>query len=194
MLIPKNERRIFLAVNVPPETVLLLEGLKKANLYCPDIKWMRDHNLHLTIFFIGNIECSDYSNIVNICRTCVAKFAPFRLEFDGLKFMPSLRPRMLWARYRIQDQFTSLYHHLHEKLKPYLHATSGIYEQPVPHITIARFGNLKQTPIVNLTEGGLLPDIYIDKVFIWETENSNGPSNYIQNLEGFNLSGDISAE
>ncbi len=187
MIIDKNFRRVFLAVAAPAEMVTLIDELKKACSTHRALKWMRVHNLHLTIFFIGNIAKKDYNSVVEGCRNTVAKFAPFELIFDSVSTAPSANPRMLWARYKPHDQFTDLYHALNTCLKPHFQNSFEVYEQPVPHITLARFHGLKQPEILSVPLGCILPNIYIDKIFIWETESNNGQSDYIQNPEALYL-------
>lgn len=183
MLIPENKRRIFVAVDVPLETEMLIEILKQQIPVQPSFKWMRIQNLHLTLYFIGNIQQEHYDCVVKECRELVSRFDPFTLKFDSLVTMPSYKPNMIWARYKEHAVFTRLYHLLHDRLKLFTNSNFELYEHPIPHITIARFHGLKQAGFIKLPSHYSLPDINIEKAFVWETQTADGQSNYIRDAQ-----------
>lgn len=184
MLLPENIRRLFLAVAAPSETLILLEDLKCRIPHHKAWKWMRPKNLHLTIFFVGNIEIHDYEPILKEFREIVSSFSPFSLKFDGIAIMPSKKPYMLWAKFKKHERYTEMYHSIHKVLSPYLKNNSEIYSEPVPHITLARFHGSGQNNFTDINSGVILPEVYVDKIFIWETENKTGQSDYIQDVNG----------
>lgn len=185
--INEHRRRIFLAVEPPVAITELVEALKDRIPIHQSIKWMRIPNIHLTVYFIGNITTVHYSEIVEKCAPVFSSVGPFRLEFDKVVQMPAVKPRMIWARYKPSDEFTFVYHQLHERLKPYLKGSAHVYDKPVPHITLARFHGLKSDQFFDLPENKVIADFDISKVGVWETVNTNGQSNYIQNKEVFYL-------
>ena len=184
MLLPENIRRVFLAVAAPSETLDLLEDLKTRIPYHKALKWMRPQNLHLTIFFVGNIENRDYEHIIAGCREIVSSFSPFSLKFDGVAVMPSQKPYMLWAKYKTHEGYTEMYHCIRKRLESYVKNDSEVYSNPVPHITLARFHGLRQNNFQNMCSEVLLPELHIDKVFVWETENKQGQSDYMHGGNG----------
>ncbi|MFY9308008.1 MAG: RNA 2',3'-cyclic phosphodiesterase [Bacteroidia bacterium] len=187
MITNENARRIFLAVEPPVGVKELVETLKGHIPIHQSLKWMRFYNIHLTVYFIGNIDTVHYHEIVEECAFVFSSVGSFRLEFDKIVQMPSVKPRMIWARYKVSDEFTFLYHQLHERLKPYLKSSAYVYDKPVPHITLARFHGFKSDIFSDVFENLLLPDMHISKVGIWETVNKNGQSDYVQNNEMFYL-------
>lgn len=180
MLFPENIRRVFLAVPAPPETWVVMEELKERTSAHKALKWMRPQNLHLTVFFVGNIEYKLYAPVLKQCEEVVSSFPPFNLTFDGLAMMPSRKPHMLWAKYKTNGTYTQMYHSIHNKLKPFMKSISTVYEHPVPHITLARFHGLKDFSIPGTVSDIILPQVHVNKVCMWETENKSGQSDYFQ--------------
>lgn len=188
MQIPENARRIFLAVGAPAETPLLLEQLKQSMPSYPSLKWMRPYNLHLTLYFMGNVASENYTLVTELYREVLSRFSTFTLKFDSLVAMPSWKPRMIWARYHKHSEFTRLYYALHNASRGILESNFEAEQIPVPHITLARFYGLKIKKGLSIPSGYMLPDITVSEAFIWETKSVNGQHDYVQNEEGLKLS------
>lgn len=178
MLLPKHTRRIFVAVNVPIETYSLLDNLKENHPQPSSFKWMRPQNLHITIYFIGNIISENFNQVTEEIKIIAATTAPFNLEFDALTLMPSAQPTMLWARYRPQKAFSNMYHKLNRVIQPITGSRLTIYETPFPHITLARFHGMKEFSN-KLPLDFQLPNLPVNTIHIWETESKEGQSDYI---------------
>ena len=96
--IGSEKTRIFLASAVPSETYNLLHELQ-STLHYEGWKWMRTHNLHLTLFFIGEIFKNDLSQLDKVIRLILPSFFPIELITQGLAWMPEKNPRMLWIKF-----------------------------------------------------------------------------------------------
>lgn len=187
MILPENIRRIFLAVPAPSETEDLIEGLKRKFPAQKALKWMRPQNLHITIFFIGNIERQNYNLIRRKCEEVISDSPPFRLMFDGLTAMPSQKPHMLWAKYKTNVRYTEMYHSIHNSIAPYINGGSKVYENPVPHITLARFHGVKSIDLSDISSDIVLPEVHVNEFCMWETESRPGQSDYRQDNNCFKL-------
>jgi RNA 2',3'-cyclic 3'-phosphodiesterase len=137
-------RRIFLAIPAPPEIHSYLEILKEKNLNIQGIKWMKDENLHLTIYFLGNIEADDFNKIIELLTPIFNSTKKFTFKFDGICFAPPEKPKMIWAKFHHDPCFTQLSGSIHETLKSIISPTKFHFNEPVPHITLARFHPIKE--------------------------------------------------
>ena len=74
-------RRIFIAVPAPPEISAYLKLLKEDNQDISGIKWIRLNNLHLTIYFIGNIVEEDFEKVTDAIRPIINVHNKIALDF-----------------------------------------------------------------------------------------------------------------
>lgn len=175
-------RRIFFAVPVPEEVVRFQNKLREINASSKKIKWTRDQNIHLTIYFIGNIPAGNFEKIIDLVTPVFSGREKFSLSFDSLFFAPSARPRMLWAKYHKNELFTQLSQAIHLALSGLIGQENKFYfKEPIPHITLARFHSMKNYRDINLgnfNNPQVLPEINIRSCELWETINTEGRSDY----------------
>ncbi len=94
--------RSFIAIELP-ETVIatvreIQNSLKARNL---KMKWVRPHNMHLTLKFLGDIKLADVENIGREMSRAAKSYWPFSLSAKGLGVFPTIkRPRVVWAGLR----------------------------------------------------------------------------------------------
>jgi RNA 2',3'-cyclic 3'-phosphodiesterase len=136
-------RRIFLAVPSPPEIHEYLRILKEKNQNIQGIKWMKDHNLHLTIYFLGNIESDSFDDIVQLLTPLINSTKKISFQFDEICFAPTEKPKMIWAKFHRDSAFTELSEAIRKTLQPLIPPTKFHFKEPVPHITLARFHPIK---------------------------------------------------
>ncbi|MFN7013171.1 MAG: 2'-5' RNA ligase family protein, partial [Bacteroidia bacterium] len=113
MILKYNQRRIFLAVDAPKEASDFIQLNNSIIPHQKKMKWMRLHNLHLTIYFIGNIDANKYDEIFNVSKEIISSFSSFTLLPEKICLMPLQHPRMIWIKYYTQPIYTELYHTLH---------------------------------------------------------------------------------
>ena len=165
-------RRLFLAVPVPPEVPAYREELKRENIHIDGIKWMRLHNLHLTGYFIGNVEEEKVDEIMQLIRPIIVSQKEFSIDLESVCFAPSRDPRMIWLRFYKNDDFTSLSNSLHEALSHIIPENKFHYKEPYPHITLARFHNsVYNTHPIKLPAFTLSP-LTISALELWESKPS----------------------
>lgn len=132
--------RLFWAVNLPDSIKAdlgkLAEKLRASNA---DAKWVEEHNLHLTLQFLGEVERHRISDINTAVKAAVSHLEPFFLNLGGLGAFPNFnRPRVLWAGVGGElDKITDL----HNKISQALTTVGFVPEgRPFrPHLTLARF-------------------------------------------------------
>jgi RNA 2',3'-cyclic 3'-phosphodiesterase len=91
--------RTFLAIDLGAKMRGRLVALQEQlATEAPDVKWVEPENLHLTLFFLGEV---DQREIIDICRAAqnaVADTPSFDLCIQGTGCFPNARrPHVLWA-------------------------------------------------------------------------------------------------
>jgi 2'-5' RNA ligase len=91
--------RTFLAIEIPgslhPVLGELLGVLKRV---LPEIRWVAEKNLHLTLKFFGNITEEQLRSIQDGLKDLGPETAPLSLSLKGLGVFPHLKaPRVIWA-------------------------------------------------------------------------------------------------
>ena len=149
-----NEKliRTFLCFPAPMEV-----KSKKNMLYSTlegsdaNIQWVKNHNLHLTIKFIGHTTESSVCKIIDTVSSITLDFKPFRLIINGTGCFPKMeRPRTLFMG--IEGSLSHLYD-LVSRIENELEKLGFSKESNefIPHITVARIKYpQKHTPDINL--------------------------------------------
>lgn len=112
---------------------------------------MKDHNLHLTIYFIGNIENNDFDRTIQLLTPIINSTSKFSFHLEKTCFAPSQNPKMIWAKFYQNEIFTQLSQAIHKALEEVVQPTKFYYKEPVPHITLARFHPLKDLESLTLS-------------------------------------------
>ena len=163
--------RLFIAIPVPDKYRSILASQESANNGMPDFRWVTPENLHVTVFFIGNTPIAHIPEIENIIKECVDATSPFELKYSGVELQGrESKPRMVWVRFEKNAGFTNLSANLSKYLEP-LGITPSRYQEPIPHITLARIRN-GVVPLVTPVTG---EDILFTGCELWRsTQTSNG--------------------
>jgi RNA 2',3'-cyclic 3'-phosphodiesterase len=90
--------RTFIALELPAgirsELTRLQERLKNDN---PSLSWVKPHNMHLTLKFLGEIDPTLLIPITAILKETVKDTPEFDMRLSALGAYPNLRyPRVLW--------------------------------------------------------------------------------------------------
>ncbi|MFO7767655.1 MAG: RNA 2',3'-cyclic phosphodiesterase [bacterium] len=91
--------RIFVAVPVPLEvTRPLAEFAGEVGPGAGRIKWVDPGSMHLTLFFLGDVEEERVPAIGEALGRAAGEVAPFTVRLDRVGAFPNLeRPRVLWV-------------------------------------------------------------------------------------------------
>lgn len=179
MNIPSHTRRFFLALPAPSTSDILLQKIRSVNISHEKIKWMRPHNLHLTVYFIGNIPSEKTEELIARVSSLLCIQQRFSLAFESLVLAPAHKPRMIWAKYARHDQFTQLVNQIHHALQPMVRSSNRFYyPDPVPHITLARFHSFKAYRDIRLPRDILFPSVEYKGCELWESIPVGGQVDY----------------
>jgi RNA 2',3'-cyclic 3'-phosphodiesterase len=84
--------RAFLAIDLDAaatkKITKLIHDLKNSGKY-PQIKWTKPKNLHLTIYFLGNITPEQYEQLAAKLSIELSNFSAFNLQFSTMILFPS---------------------------------------------------------------------------------------------------------
>lgn len=131
--------RSFIAIELP-ETLkkALAEFQQELEKCCPDVRWAKPNNIHLTLKFLGNIE-EDKADIIAAKIKGICKgHSGFKLGISGTGVFPNSRsPRVLWAGINLNDEIKTLQAEIEEAM-----AFLGFEREKrrfSPHLTLGRF-------------------------------------------------------
>ncbi len=87
--------RVFLAIDLPSSLKKELSKLKEisSEISSEDepfarIKWVEEENLHLTLFFFGNLAEREVDKVVKVCAKRLREFPPFELSLTEVSGFP----------------------------------------------------------------------------------------------------------
>ena len=163
----KDSIRLFVAATLPE---MLKQELQEQlqPLQQPAIRFVPRQNLHLTLFFIGNVALEQVAALKQDIREIAERHQPFTLRFERTEPGPKPKqPRLVWARFAEHDAFTALSHDLAQALAE----APPKQQKAIPHVTLARFRKDKPLP-------GNLPvataerplSLAVQKIALWQSE------------------------
>jgi 2'-5' RNA ligase len=127
--------RLFVAVPLPESLKNYLVQAREV-YEVPGIRAVPADNLHLTLFFLGNVPAPQLSQITTELQKIADAYEPFSLDLEQLEPGPKpTTPRLVWARFQENEAFSKISKAL----------TSALAESPpkqekfIPHITLCRF-------------------------------------------------------
>lgn len=95
--------RTFLAVTIPLEIKNKIEKFieefkYETNKKRSDIKWVKTENIHITIYFFGNVGNQDLSILSNKLPEIGNTYPPFEISIKGVSAFPKPEsPRVIWC-------------------------------------------------------------------------------------------------
>ncbi|WP_162427511.1 RNA 2',3'-cyclic phosphodiesterase [Pontibacter pudoricolor] len=159
--------RLFIAASLTDELgPYLKEALRP--LLDDTLRPIPLQNMHLTLFFIGNVPDTELNTIRHKVKEIAHQFEPFTLQLAAVEQGPKpTSPRLIWARFNEHPEFA--------KLSKKLSATLALAEpnklKHTPHITLARYRK-------NIARPEVKPAIYPEKeitlpvnaIGVWKSE------------------------
>ncbi|MCX6285382.1 MAG: RNA 2',3'-cyclic phosphodiesterase [Bacteroidetes bacterium] len=136
-------KRIFAAVKTEPgENFIRSFEELRSRLIAEPVKWVEEHNIHITIKFFGETE---EILIPAISETLdkIAKNSPvitFKLKGIGL-FGSRYQPRVIWAGVDPSDSLASLMQNTQKEMETQGFKTDR--QNIVPHLTLGRIKFIK---------------------------------------------------
>jgi 2'-5' RNA ligase len=166
--------RLFVALELP-ESVRERLGVLQGGV--PGARWVDDHQLHLTLRFIGEVT-EDVGHDIDDALLSIR--APgFELELAGVGEFGGKNPRALWAGVRSNGALL----HLQKKVET---ALQRIGLEPEtrkfsPHVTLARLRGAPREKVVQfLSEYGLFASapFRVDRFVLFSSHQGSGGSVY----------------
>jgi RNA 2',3'-cyclic 3'-phosphodiesterase len=136
-------KRLFAAIKIQPDRAFLDQLFQlKLQLKHERIKWVEDHNIHVTLKFLGDTEVKKIPEIEHVLQQVASGHSPFAVRLNTLGIFGSrYDPRIIWVGIEPYDHLVMLMKDLHAELK-----TIG-YEPDrqnlVPHLTVGRIKEIK---------------------------------------------------
>lgn len=151
-------KRLFLAIPLPQSYLEIFEKYAK-QYQIQGIRWIPSQNLHITTYFIGNVNPELEQHLIEKLETLYSATQPFNLEFQKISPAPFHQPpRMIWAIFKQNPAFEKLVKqtaHVVNSLIPKLNFDKD--KTLIPHITLARFKNTKITKNIIFKQPKLKP-------------------------------------
>jgi 2'-5' RNA ligase len=133
--------RVFVAIELPRAVrAKVIEHIEQLRRIVPDARasWSREHNLHLTLKFLGNVPVSEIPKVSDAVARAVTAIKPFAITVAGCGvFPPKGRPNVLWLGV---ENRTSELNGLYRQIEDECSKAGFAREQRTlhPHLTIAR--------------------------------------------------------
>ncbi len=86
--------RAFFAIDLDERTRSAAAGVADQLRACPGgdaVRWVREETLHVTLRFLGDIDCGQIARLAGCVREQTAALSPFRLQLGGVRPFPSRR-------------------------------------------------------------------------------------------------------
>ena len=176
-----NLHRIFIAINLSEKLRKELGALQDK---WPDLpaRWTKSENLHITLFFLGNVNDQEVCDICSLAAEVGKDHEPFDLTVDKVFYGPPKKypPRMVWAGGEVSKELGSLQKDLESS---FFEFSGGDYSESggygfSPHITLARieqFGLKKmeaeEIPIIDEKIGRTF---MVESIEVMESELKRG--------------------
>ena len=174
--------RLFVAIR-PPEAVC--DALIDAMADSPELGWVADDNLHLTLRFIGEVERPLADDIALALSRL--RFAPFELRVTGVGLFERRTGGALWAGVQPREPVAALAAKVER-------ACVGAGLEPErrafhPHITLARFkrdGAAAAKAFLERNRALTSPPFAVEQFILYESRLSRHGAHY-EEVAGFPL-------
>jgi 2'-5' RNA ligase len=180
------KKRIFISIGIPESTrnklVAFTEEISNSfntfNDFCP-IKWTWKDNLHVTLFFLGEIEVEEIPSIFDTVEEIAARNESFVMNLNSLSYGPNEKnPKMVWVKGDKTDKLTNLQTDLEKNLLNVREPDNGF----APHITLGRITQWEFKRIEPEERPDIKKDISIsfnvDSIDVMESELKRSGARY----------------
>ena len=166
-------KRIFIAIDIPLESDIVGQiNRLKSEFADEKIKWVKTHQYHITVQFLGNVENSDVLHINESLDIVTGDFPGFSLELTEFGVFKNLRnPRILWIGFKPCEQLVKLKNAVEDEMTKFGFEKS---DKPFsPHLTIARIKTLNQAEklkeLIDRFRGTILQVIEVGEIILYES-------------------------
>ncbi len=164
--------RVFVAFPLPVVWIESFIPISKKNSALEKFRWTPVENLHITLFFIGEVEEKNLQLISSALNKTFLGQPAIQLFFESIELRGKKEsPSMLWGKFRMSETFTLLAEKIHESVKE-LMTIKVVHKDPVPHCTLAR---IKPGAEINLLKTEISIPAYelrVNVAELWKTVKS----------------------
>ena len=144
-------KRLFAALKIQPDPEFLGKYLElKQELHQEQIKWVEEHNIHVTLKFFGETEERKIPEICSVLKRRASTTALFELRLNGLGiFGSSYAPKVIWVGIMPFADLSALMKNIHTDLQSigFVHDRQNL----IPHLTLGRIKFLRDKIIFKRT-------------------------------------------
>ena len=179
-------QRLFLGVPVSASDCEAIHKWRAKQTISKGIKWVKDGQLHLSVYFFGHVESEVIFNLIQLIMLGLKDYSVFELSLQGAVLAPRAKdPRMIWLRYDKHHQFRDLVNQI-GKLYNQISPNQQFRKSPVPHVTLARLKRNAFWQELDLDILGVEPEFPIKQMILWESHlHPTGP--VYQEIQRFDL-------
>lgn len=168
----KNLSRVFVAFPFPEETKAAYADYIKDFLNVLGVRWTRVDNLHITLFFIGEVEEENIPAIRRKLQPIKDNWKSFELNFEKITFRGKAHsPGMIWAQFEPSNEFADVSRTIHSVVAEYM-IVAPQHLDPIPHITLARLKKGADLMKIRSNELSMPIKLPVDKMELWKTVQS----------------------
>jgi RNA 2',3'-cyclic 3'-phosphodiesterase len=166
-------KRLFAAIKINPDKAFLDQLLKlNSQLRHEKIKWVEEHNIHVTLKFFGETEEERIPEITRVMEGVAADTNVFSFSLQKLGvFGSSYDPRVIWAGIEPYADLASIMKILRDKLNVIGYKPDR--QNVVPHLTLGRINFLKDKKlfqqIIDQNKGISSQEIKVDRFILFES-------------------------
>ncbi|MCH8904887.1 MAG: RNA 2',3'-cyclic phosphodiesterase [Bacteroidetes bacterium] len=168
--------RLFLAIPLKEEATTDIKEFIDSNKGITNIRWTKTENLHLTGYFLGNVDDGLIDEIDDQLLKVASITKEFDLQFQKFMVIPKPQyPKMIWARFRDSESYVQLSNNIQKYVSEIVELKEQV-RKPVPHITIGRFKKNTRYNFTSFKNENNLADMHVDQMELWESKlHSEGP-------------------
>ena len=155
--------RTFIAIDIADEKIISkIVGIQKQLVKSgSSMKLVEPENLHITLYFLGEIPESSLRYVEEAVTNCTKGVEPFTIDIGGVGAFPTIkRPRVLWIAVTKNSDKIEFIANCLKKILP----SRGFRREPKSfhaHITLARVKRYNSSLRDMLTK---LSDVYIGSI------------------------------
>lgn len=170
------KRKIFISINIPDRAKKQLARKIEPWKDLP-IKWTKEANLHITLFFLGHIDDDTTAAICQKIKNLAGAEEVFDLELSEIRLAPnSKNPQMVWLMGEADENLRRL----HEKIEKALDIFVSEKKAFRPHITLGRIRKRKWEELEPKPEifAKFPLSVSVDSVDVMASDFENGGVEY----------------
>ena len=104
--------RCFISIELAPSIKNSINDFVQENHlkeYFSGVRWVKPHNLHITLAFLGEISVDEVSSVKKMLDNISLKQMSFPIELSGVGSFPGFKnPKVLWIGIKEQPKLVTL--------------------------------------------------------------------------------------